>query len=56
MSAMRRLVANTGVQAVVIVVVKIVGNTGLRVGQVRLNTFSIRRKFRFLPACRCSLI
>ena len=34
MSAIRRLVANTGVQAVVIVVVKIVGDAGLRVGQV----------------------
>ena len=31
---MRLLVANTGVQAVVIVIVKIVGNAGLRVGQV----------------------
>ena len=34
MSAIRRLVANAGVQAVVIVVVKIVGDAGLRVGQV----------------------
>ena len=34
MSAIRPLVANTGVQAVVIVVVKIVGDAGLRVGQV----------------------
>ena len=37
MSAIRRLVANTGVQAVVIVVVKIVGNAGLRIGQVGKN-------------------
>ena len=37
MSAIRRLVANTGVQAVVIVVVKIVGDAGLRVGQVGKN-------------------
>ena len=34
MSAIRRLLANTGVQAVVIVVVKIVGDAGLRVGQI----------------------
>ena len=34
MSAIRRLVANAGVQAVVIIVVKIVGDAGLRVGQV----------------------
>ena len=33
-SAIRRLVANAGVQTVVIVVVKIVGEAGLRVGQV----------------------
>ena len=37
MSAIRRLVANTGVQAVVIVVVKIVGDASLRVGQVGKN-------------------
>ena len=37
MSAMWRLVANTGVQAVVMVVVKIVGDAGLRVGQVGKN-------------------
>ena len=37
MSAIRRLVANAGVQAVVIVVVKIVGDAGLRVGQVGKN-------------------
>jgi len=37
MSAIRRLVANAGVQAVVIVVVKIVGDAGLRVGQVDKN-------------------
>ena len=34
MSAIRRLLANTGVQTVVIVVVKIVGDADLRVGQV----------------------
>ena len=34
MSAIRRLVTNAEVQAVVIVVVKIVGDAGLRVGQV----------------------
>ena len=34
MSTIRRLVANTGVQTVVIIVVKIVGDAGLRVGQV----------------------
>ena len=33
-NAIRRLVANTGVQAVVIIVVKIVGDADLRVGQV----------------------
>ena len=33
-SAIRCLVTNTGMQAVVIVVVKIVGDAGLRVGQV----------------------
>ena len=33
MSAIRRLIANTSVQAVVIVVVKIVGDADLRVGQ-----------------------
>ena len=37
MSAIRRLVANAGVQAVVIVVVKIVGDAALRVGQVGKN-------------------
>ena len=37
MSVIRRLVANTGVQAVVIVVVKIVGDAGLRVGQIGKN-------------------
>ena len=37
MSAIRRPVANTGVQAVVIVVVKIVGDAGLCVGQVGKN-------------------
>ena len=37
MSAIRHLAANTGVQAVVIVVVKIVGDAGLRVGQVGKN-------------------
>ncbi len=31
----RRLLVNTGVQALVVVVVKIVGHAGLRVGQVR---------------------
>ena len=34
MSAIRHLAANAGVQAVMIVVAKIVGDTGLRVGQV----------------------
>ena len=34
MSAIRRLIANTGVQTVVIVVVKIVCDADLRVGQV----------------------
>ena len=34
MSAIRRLVANAGVQTVVIVIVKIVGDAGLRVAQV----------------------
>ena len=37
MSVIRRLVANAGVQAVVITVVKIVGDAGLRVGQVGKN-------------------
>ena len=37
MSAIRRLVADAGVQPVVIVVVKIVGDAGLRVGQVGKN-------------------
>ena len=37
MSAIRCLVANAGVQAVVIIVVKIVGDAGLRVGQVGKN-------------------
>ena len=37
MSAIRRLVANAGVQAVVIIVVKIVGDAGLRVDQVDKN-------------------
>ena len=37
MSVIRRLVANTGVQAVVIVVVKTVGDTGLGIGQVGKN-------------------
>ena len=37
MSAIRRLVANAGVQTVVLVVVKIVGDAGLRVGQVDKN-------------------
>ena len=37
MSAIRRLVANTGVQAVVVVVVRKVGDAGLRVGQVGKN-------------------
>ena len=37
MSAIRYLVANTGVQAVVIIVVKIVGDAGLRVGQIGKN-------------------
>ena len=37
MSAIRFLVANAGVQAVVIIVVKIVGDAGLRVGQVGKN-------------------
>ena len=36
-NAIRRLVANTGVQAVVIIVVKIVGDAGLCVGQVGKN-------------------
>ena len=36
-SAIWRLVVNTGVQAVVIVVVKIVGEIGLGVGQVGKN-------------------
>jgi hypothetical protein len=34
---MRCLVANTGVQSVVIVIVKIIGDAGLRVGQVGKN-------------------
>ena len=34
---MRCLVANTGVQSVVIIVVKIIGDAGLRVGQVGKN-------------------
>ena len=34
---MWRLVANAGVQAVVVVVVKIIGDAGLRVGQVGKN-------------------
>ena len=34
MSVIRRLIANAEVQAVVIVVVRIVGDAGLRVGQV----------------------
>ena len=37
MSAIRCLVANAGVQAVVVLVVKIVGDAGLRVGQVGKN-------------------
>ena len=37
MSAIRRLVANAGVQTVVIVIVKIVGDAGLRVDQVDKN-------------------
>ena len=37
MSAIRRLVANTGVQAIVIVVDKIVGDAGLRVDQIGKN-------------------
>ena len=37
MSAIRHLVANTRVQSVVIVVVKIVGDAGLRVAQVGKN-------------------
>ena len=37
MSEIRHLVANTGVQAVVIIVVKIVGDAGLRIGQVGKN-------------------
>ena len=36
-SVIGRLVANTGVQAFVIVVVKIIGDAGLRVGQVGKN-------------------
>ena len=36
-SAIRRLVANAVVQAVVVVVVKTVGDAGLRVGQVGKN-------------------
>ena len=37
MSAIRYLVTNAGVQMVVIIVVKIVGDAGLRVGQVGKN-------------------
>ena len=37
MSEIRSLVANTMVWSVVVVVVKIVGDTGLRVGQVGKN-------------------
>ena len=37
MSAIRCLVANAGVQAVVVIVVKIVGDAGLRIGQVGKN-------------------
>ena len=37
MSAIQRLVANAGVQAVVIVVVKIVGDAVLGLGQVGKN-------------------
>ena len=37
MSVIRGLVINTGVQALVIIVIKIVGDAGLRVGQVGKN-------------------
>ena len=37
MSAIWRLVVNTGVQTVVIVVIKIVGDAGFRAGQVGKN-------------------
>ena len=37
MRAIRHLVANTEVQALVVVVVRIVGDAGLRVGQVGRN-------------------
>lgn len=37
MSGIRGLIANAGMQSVVIIVVKIVGDTGLGVGQVGKN-------------------
>ena len=38
MSVVWHLIANAGVQALVIVVVKILGDAGLRVGQVSENS------------------
>ena len=37
MSVIRRLIVDTGVKSVVVLTVKIVGDTGLRVGQVGKN-------------------